>query len=275
MSTERPGSTSLSSLSSDEMERYQAHLSLPGFGPAGQARLRRASVLLVGVGGLGCPAAQYLVAAGIGALTLVDDDIIETTNLQRQVLFGDDDLGRLKVDVAAERLSAINGAVRIESRRERLVGSNARAQVAGHDLVIDGCDNFATRYVVNDACALEALPLVSGSIYRYEGQVALFESPHTPCYRCVFPESPEAETPCHDAGVLGALAGLVGSAMAGEAVQWLANGASALAGRMLLVDTASMRFRNVRLQRAADCALCGASPSIHEPTAVATCAVAR
>lgn len=262
-------------LSGAEMERYQAHLALPGFGPEGQARLMQASVLLVGVGGLGCPAAQYLVAAGIGRLTLLDDDIIETTNLQRQVLYGDEDRGRLKVEVAAERLGAMNGAVRIEARRDRVVASNARAQVAGHSLVVDGCDNFATRYVINDACALEAVPLVSGSIYRYEGQVALFEPPHTPCYRCVFPESPPAEIPCHDAGVLGALAGMVGTAMAAEAIQRLANGVSALAGRMLLVDAATMRFRNVELQKAPECALCGSSPSIHEPTAVAACAPTR
>jgi len=271
MSTETPGKE----LSSAEMERYQAHLALPGFGPGGQARLRQASVLLVGVGGLGCPAAQYLVAAGVGRLTLLDDDIVEMTNLQRQILFGDEDLGRPKVEAAAARLAAMNGAVRIEPRRDRLVGSNARAHVADHDIVVDGSDNFATRYVVNDACVLESVPLVSGSIYRYEGQVALFDSPRTPCYRCVFPESPEAETPCHDAGVLGALAGIVGAAMATEAVQRLGNGSSALAGRMLLVDAATMRFRNVELQRADDCALCGASPSIHEPTAVAACATTR
>ena len=169
----------------------------------------------------------------------------------------------------------MNGAVRIEACCDRLVASNAREQVAGHDLVIDGCDNFATRYVLNDACALEAVPLVSGSIYRYEGQVALFESPRTPCYRCLFPQSPPLETPCHDAGVLGALAGIIGAAMAAEAVQRLANDAAALAGRMLLVDAATMRFRTVRLERAPDCPLCGPSPSIHEPTAVAACAPSR
>jgi len=272
MSTESLGGRRLTGA---EMERYQAHLTLPGFGPEGQARLQQASVLLVGVGGLGCPAAQYLVAAGVGSLTLLDDDIIEMTNLQRQVLYGDEDLGRLKVEVAAERLTAMNGAVRLDARHDRLVASNARAQVAGHDLVVDGCDNFATRYVLNDACVLEAVPLVSGSIYRYEGQIALFESPHTPCYRCLFPESPPAERPCHDAGVLGALAGIVGTAMAAEAIQRLANGASALAGRMLLVDAATMRFRNVALQKAPDCALCGSAPSIHEPTAVAACAATR
>ena len=272
MGTEHPHSRRLTG---DEMERYQAHLALPGFGPEGQARLMQASVLLVGVGGLGCPAAQYLVAAGVGRLTLLDDDIVETTNLQRQVLYGDQDLGRPKVEAASERLGAMNGAVRLVAHRERLVASNARAWVADHDLVVDGCDNFATRYVLNDACALEAVPLVSGSIYRYEGQVALFDSPHTPCYRCLFPESPPAETPCHDAGVLGALAGMVGATMAAEAVQRLANGAGALTGRMLLVDAATMRFRSVALRRIVDCALCGPSPSIHEPTAVAACAPTR
>ena len=272
MDTENVDSKHLSGV---EMERYQAHLALPNFGLGGQARLMQASVLLVGVGGLGCPAAQYLVAAGIGRLTLLDDDIIETTNLQRQVLYGDQDVGRAKVEVASERLGAMNGAVRIEARRERLVASNACAQVAGHDLVVDGCDNFATRYVVNDACSLESVPLVSGSIYRYEGQVALFESPRTPCYRCLFPESPPAETACHDAGVLGALAGIVGAMMAAEAVQRLARGASALAGRMLLVDATTMSFSNVELERAPDCPLCGPSPSIHEPTAVAACAPTR
>lgn len=266
MGTEGPGDVPLSGA---EMERYQAHMALPGFGPEGQARLGRASVLLIGVGGLGCPAAQYLAAAGVGRLTLLDDDIVETSNLQRQVLYGDRDLGRAKVDAAAESLAAMNGTVRIEARRERLVGSNGRQQVAGHDLVVDGSDNFATRYVANDACVLEGVPLVSGSIYRYEGQVMVFETPQTACYRCLFPESPPAEAPCHDAGVLGALAGIVGAAMAAEAVQRLAHGSSALTGRMLLVDAATMSFRNVQLRRVPECALCGVSPSIHEPTAVA------
>ena len=272
MSTELPDDAPLSAV---EMERYQAHLALPDFGPEGQARLKEASVLLVGVGGLGCPVAQYLVAAGVGNLTLLDDDSVETTNLQRQILYGDADLGRAKVEVAAERLSAMNGAVRLQARGERLVASNARDLVAGHDLVVDGCDNFATRYVVNDACALETVPLVSGSIYRYEGQVALFDSPRTPCYRCVFPVSPEPEAPCHDAGVLGALAGIVGAVMATEVLQQLAHGTSGLAGRMLLIDVTTMRFRRMELQRLDDCALCGNSPTIHEPTAVAACTLER
>ena len=272
MSTERAGA---GRLSAPQMERYQAHLALPEFGPEGQARLTRASALLVGVGGLGCPVAQYLVAAGLGRLAIVDDDIVETTNLQRQILYDDADVGRGKVGAAERRLAAMNGSVCIEAHAERLVASNARAFVRGHDVVIDGCDNFATRYVLNDACALEQIPLVSGSIYRYEGQVTCFEPPTTGCYRCLFPQPPPAEAPCHDAGVLGPLAGMIGATMAAEAMRRLATGGGALSGTMLLVDAQTMRFRRVQLPRAPECPLCGLSPSIHEPTAVAVCASGR
>ncbi len=252
-----------------EMERYQAHLALPGFGPEGQARLAAARVLLVGVGGLGCPAAQYLVAAGVGVVTLVDDDTVERTNLQRQILFNDDDLGQPKVDAARRSLRGMNAAVAIVARRERLVATNARSIVAGHDMVIDGSDNFATRYVVNDACGLERIPLASGSVYRHEGQVAVFDPPRTPCYRCVFPEALAAEPPCHDAGVLGPVAGIIGTALASIVIQRVVGCADPLAGRLWIFDGATMTAHSVALEQAADCPLCGATPTIFEPTAVA------
>jgi adenylyltransferase/sulfurtransferase len=249
------------------MERYQAHLALPGFGPGGQARVRSAGVVIVGVGGLGCPAAQYLAAAGVGTLTLVDDDNVEASNLPRQNLFTDRDLERPKVEAAAARLGELNAASRVVAQNTRIVASNVTEIVAGADLVLDGSDNFATRYVVNDACVLGAIPLVSGSVYRQEGQVTVFETPGTGCYRCVFPAPPPAEPPCRDAGVLGPVAGVIGAAMATAALQRLAGGSTPLAGSMLLFDGGTMSSRTVALRRAPDCPLCGETPSIARPTA--------
>lgn len=254
-----------------QMERYQAHLALPDVGLAGQRRLLGASVLIVGVGGLGCPAALYLAAAGVGRLSLVDDDVVDATNLQRQVLYGDADIGLPKVEAAARRLRAVNEALDVVEWRERLTASNARDLIAGHDLVLDGSDNFATRYVVNDAAVLEGVPLVSGSLYRYEGQVVVVAPPEAPCYRCLFRSPPAEAPPCHDAGVLGPVAGIVGALQAAEGLNILARGRSALAGRMLLVDAYEMATRSVRVARDPGCPLCGESPTIDRPTAVAVC----
>lgn len=257
--------------SGSDRERYEPHLALPGFGEDGQRRVRAARVAIVGVGGLGVPAAQYLAAAGVGGLTLVDDDVVQRSNLQRQVLFGEGDLGKPKVQVAARHLAGNNREVAVTPRGERLVAGNARALLAGHDLVVDGSDNFATRYVVNDACVLESIPLVSGSVRRYEGQATLLAPPATPCYRCLFPVAAAEPAPCHQDGVLGPLVGVVGSLLAATGLQWLATGSAPLAGRLLLADLAEGSFRRLAVERRADCALCGTNRTIHEPTAVARC----
>ncbi|NKB88031.1 MAG: molybdopterin-synthase adenylyltransferase MoeB [Acidobacteria bacterium] len=255
-------------LSAEELERYQAHLALPGFGVSGQQRLRAASVLLIGVGGLGCPAALYLAAAGVGRLKLVDDDVVDRTNLQRQVLFGDADIGRTKVEAAAERLAQVNHGVSVEFAAVRVLAGNARELVAGHDLVLDGTDNFASRFVINDACTLERVPLVGGSLYRTESQVAVFAPPETPCYRCVFSEAPAAEAACRDVGILGPMAGVAGATMAVQAVEHLAGHSAPLLGKLLMLDAGGATTRVVQLDRDPGCALCGDTPTIQEPTAL-------
>ena len=258
-------------LSAEQTERYQAHLTLPEVGVSGQRRLLDTSVLLVGVGGLGCPAAQYLTAAGIGRLGLLDDDIIDRSNLQRQVLFTVDDLGENKADVAAARLERTNPDVELVPLVERIMASNAERLVEGWDLVLDGSDNFATRYVVNDACVLSGCTLVTGSIYQFEGQVTVVRSPLSPCYRCVFPTPPAEQAPCREAGVLASLPGIVGTIMATEALKLAVGHESSLLGRLLLVDVLDSSYRSVRTRRDPACALCGDEPSIERPTAVAVC----
>lgn len=256
-------------LTPEQVERYQAHLQLPGFGSAEQRRLMAARVLVVGVGGLGCPSAQYLVAAGVGTVGLADDDVVDASNLQRQVLFDEKDRGRRKVAVAAARLRSQNPAVRIRQHEVRVTAANVLDLVGEYDLVLDGSDNFATRYVVNDACVLAGVPLVTGSLYRFEGQVTVIAPPETPCYRCVFRSPPTEQPPCHEAGLLGALAGIIGSIQAAEGLKLLAYQETALMGRLLLVDTQLMSFRSVQLGRDPECPLCGKAPSIDSPTAVA------
>lgn len=258
-------------LSAEQTERYQAHLTLPEIGAEGQRRMLDSSVLLVGIGGLGCPAAQYLAAAGIGKLGLLDDDIVDRSNLQRQVLFSLDDLDANKADVAAARLARLNPDVELVPMVERLSASNAAGLIDGWDLVIDGSDNFATRYVVNDACVLAGVPLVSGSIYQFEGQVTVVSSPLGPCYRCIFPAPPAEQAPCREVGVLASLPGVVGTILATEAIKLAVGVESALIGRLLLIDVRDSSFRSVRLTRDPGCALCGETPSIERPTAVAVC----
>ena len=258
-------------LSPEQTERYQAHLSLPLLGEAGQARLLDARVLLIGIGGLGCPAALYLAAAGVGTLGLVDDDIVDRTNLQRQILFGPADLGTEKADVAAQRLSQTNPDVEVVPFVERLNAGNVADRVAGWDLIVDGSDNFATRYVVNDACVLAGAPLVTGSIYQYEGQVTVIHPPLGPCYRCLFPTPPPEQAACRDAGVLAPLPGIVGTILAAEAIKMLIGEQASFLGRLLLIDTLDGSFRSVRVRRNADCPLCGDRPTIDRPTAVAVC----
>lgn len=258
-------------LSPEQTERYQAHLTLPQIGSEGQMRLLDASVLLIGVGGLGCPSAQYLTAAGVGRIGLLDDDIVDRSNLQRQILYALDDLGRQKAEAAAARLGPMNPDVELVPMVQRLSASNAESLVAGWDLVIDGSDNFATRYVVNDACVLAGMPLVTGSIYQFEGQVTVVRAPFGPCYRCVFPSPPPEQAPCREAGVLASLPGVVGTVLATEALKLLVGHESSLIGRLLLIDTRDSSFRSVRTKRDPECPLCGEAPSIEHPTAVAVC----
>lgn len=257
--------------SGEQAERYQAHLNLPDVGAAGQQRLLETSVLLVGVGGLGCPAAQYLAAAGVGRIGLLDDDVVDRSNLQRQVLFGVDDLGADKAEVAARRLASLNPDAELVPIIERLSASNAVALTDGWDLVVDGSDNFATRYVVNDACVLGGTPLISGSIYQFEGQITVIHAPMGPCYRCVFPAPPPEQAPCREAGVLASLPGVVGTILATEAIKLAIGAESSLVGRLLLVDLLHNSFRSVRTRRDPGCALCGEEPTITRPTAVAVC----
>ena len=242
-------------LSKDEIARYQRHLSLPGFGPAAQERLKAGSVLVIGAGGLGCPALLYLAAAGVGRIVVVDPDTVDTSNLQRQVLYATDDEGRVKVEAAAARLAALNPHVRITAVAESLTEANARALVAGHDLVLDGTDDFATRFAVNAACVVERVTLVSGAIGRWTGQVGVFSV--RPCYRCFVPDiPPDAET-CAAVGVVGALAGVVGSMMALEAMKLLTDAGQPLTGRLLIYDALAAETRTVRIGADPECPVCG------------------
>ncbi|MGH7995905.1 MAG: molybdopterin-synthase adenylyltransferase MoeB [Opitutaceae bacterium] len=233
----------------EEAERYGRHLSLAGFGPERQAKLREATVLVIGAGGLGCPALLYLAAAGVGTLVVVDSDRVEASNLQRQVLFGTEDIGRPKALAAAGRLRALNPLVRVEARVERLARGNVRERVRACDLVVDGSDNFATRYLVNDACVLENRPFVYGAVQGFEGQASVFNWRGGPTYRCLFPEPPPPGTVpnCADAGVLGVLPGLIGLVQATEAIKVLTGIGEPLSGRLWLYDALSLRTRTVTL----------------------------
>jgi adenylyltransferase/sulfurtransferase len=251
-------------LGQEEIARYSRHLTLPEVGPEGQRKLKQASVLVVGAGGLGAPACLYLAAAGVGRIGLVDFDRVELSNLQRQVLFGDPDLGRPKVQVARERLAAINPFVILDVHETRLDPGNAMELLAAYDLVVDGTDNFPTRYLVNDACVLAGKPNMYGSIYRFEGQASVFADPDGPCYRCLFPEPPAPGTVpnCAEGGVLGVLPGIIGSIQATEAIKRILGIGSSLAGRLLLFDAVEMRFRELALRKDPDCRVCGERPAI-------------
>lgn len=236
------------SFTPEEILRYQRHLSLAGFGPEAQAKLKRAHVLVIGAGGLGCPALLYLAAAGVGRLTIVDDDRVDVSNLQRQVLFAGGDIGQPKAEAAARRLRALNPLISVEPRIQRFRRDNALALVAGGDVVVDGSDNFATRYLVNDACVIADRPFVYGAIQGFEGQVSVFNWRGGPTYRCLFPEPPAAGTVpnCAEAGVLGVLPGLIGTAQACEAIKLLAGLGEPLSGRLLMWDALAMTTRTVR-----------------------------
>jgi sulfur-carrier protein adenylyltransferase/sulfurtransferase len=253
-------------LSTAEKARYARHTILPQVGEEGQDRLKQASVLLVGAGGLGSPAALYLAAAGVGRLGLIDFDTVDASNLQRQILYGTSDSGKRKVEAAELRLKDLNPHIDVEPIHARLDSSNARRLIRGFDLVLDGTDNFATRYLVNDACVLENKPNVYGSIFRFEGQVSVFGAPDGPCYRCIYPEPPPPGSvpSCAEGGVFGVLPGIVGSIQAAEAIRLILGIGSPLIGRLLLFDALEMSFRELRMQRDPQCPLCGAEPSIHD-----------
>lgn len=247
------------SLAPDELQRYARHLVLPLVGEAGQERLRASSVLLVGLGGLGSPAALYLAAAGVGRLGLLDHDTVAVHNLQRQVLYDSASVGAAKVDAAASRVEALNPHVRVDTWRTALTRANARAIVADYDVVLDGTDSFATRYLVNDACVLERKPFVHASVHRFEGQLSVFGTADGPCYRCVHPEPPPAGSVpgCAEGGVLGILPGLLGTMQATEALKLLLGIGDTLAGRLLVVDALQMRFQEVAVDRDPECPWCG------------------
>ena len=249
----------MTTLAQAELVRYSRHLILPDVGVPGQEKLKAARVLLIGAGGLGSPAALYLAAAGVGTLGLVDFDNVDITNLQRQILHGTKDVGRPKLQSARERIADVNPHVRLETYETALTSKNALDIFSGYDIVVDGTDNFATRYLVNDACVLQGKPNVYGSIFRFEGQASVFALPDGPCYRCLFPEPPPPGLvpSCAEGGVLGVLPGLVGTIQATEAIKLIVGVGEPLAGRLLLIDTLGMQFRTVNVRKDPTCPACG------------------
>ena len=256
--------TDLAALTNEEVKRYSRHLLMPEVGLEGQRRLKAARVLCVGAGGLGSPAAIYLTAAGVGTLGLVDFDTVDFSNLQRQILFGTADVGRPKLDAAADRLSALNPGVHIIKHETPLTSANALEILRDYDTVLDGTDNFPTRYLVNDACVLLGKPNVYGSIFRFDGQVSVFASAGGPCYRCLYPEPPPAGLvpSCAEGGVLGVLPGIIGTIQACEAIKLITGAGDILSGRLLLFDALSMEVRVLKLRRNLSCPVCGERPSI-------------
>jgi len=251
-------------LQPQQYERYRRHLSLPEMGPEGQLRLLESRVLLIGAGGLGCPLALYLAAAGIGRLGLVDDDVVDLSNLQRQVLYGTADVGRPKVEVAQEKIRTLNPDVQIDSFRVRLDSSNALEIFDDYDVIVDGTDNFPTRYLSNDACVLLGKPNVYGSIFRFDGQASVFDARRGPCYRCLFPEPPPPGTvpSCEEGGVLGVLPGLIATIQATETIKILTGLGDSLVGRLLIYDALSMEWTQFKLKKDPDCPVCGEHPTV-------------
>lgn len=248
-----------SRLGPDELVRYGRHLSLPEFGLQGQRRLKQAKVAIVGLGGLGSPAALYLAAAGVGTLGLIDGDRVDLTNLQRQVLYDEGDLGAAKVEVASRKLSRMNPAITIAAHPLRLTSSNAIEVLKDFDIVLDGTDNFPTRYLVNDASVLLGIPSVHGSVLRFEGRVSLFGTNDGPCYRCLYPDPPPRGVvqDCQDAGVLGVMPGLIGVLQATEVIKWICELGDSLAGRLLIVDGLRLRFQSFKVAKDPACPMCG------------------
>jgi adenylyltransferase/sulfurtransferase len=253
-------------LSPKEIARYSRHLIMPEVGVEGQKRLKASRILLIGAGGLGSPLGLYLAAAGIGRIGLVDFDVVDFSNLHRQVLHSTPDVGRPKLESARNRLQAINPEVRIDLYETRLTSANAISIIEPYDIIIDGTDNFPTRYLVNDACVLLGKPNVYGSIFRFDGQASVFYPPHGPCYRCIYPEPPPpGEVPsCAEGGVLGILPGLIGCIQATEAIKLVLGSGSTLIGRLLLYDALRMSFQEFKVRRNAQCPICGDHPTIRK-----------
>ncbi len=256
--------TALPELTTDDLSRYSRHLILPEVGMEGQQKLKAARVLLIGAGGLGSPLAFYLAAAGVGTLGLVDFDVVDASNLQRQIIHSTRDVGRKKLDSAAEKLIALNPALNVVKHEIMLSSANALDILADYDIVADGTDNFPTRYLVNDACVLLGKPNVYGSIFRFEGQASVFATRQGPCYRCLYPEPPPPGLvpSCAEGGVLGILPGLVGVIQATEAIKLILGNGEPLIGRLLLVDALAMRFRELKLRKNPECPVCGAHPTV-------------
>jgi molybdopterin/thiamine biosynthesis adenylyltransferase/rhodanese-related sulfurtransferase len=253
-------------LSPAEIRRYARHLILPEIGSSGQKKLKQASVLLVGAGGLGAPAALYLAAAGIGRLGIVDFDVVDESNLHRQVLYGQSDVGKPKLQAAIRRLRDLNPFIEVVSHEEPLTSANALRILAEYDVILDGADNFPTRYLVNDACVLLGKPDVHGSVFRFEGQVTVFDTRVGPCYRCLYPQppSPGLVPGCAEAGVLGVLPGVIGALQATEAIKLITGIGEPLIGRLLRYDALAMRVGEVKLHKDPRCAICGEQPTIRE-----------
>ncbi|MGH9365849.1 MAG: molybdopterin-synthase adenylyltransferase MoeB [Thermoanaerobaculia bacterium] len=254
----------MTALSNDEIRRYSRHLIMPEVGLEGQKKLKAARVLAIGTGGLGSPLALYLAAAGVGTLGLVDFDVVDDSNLQRQILFGTKDVGRPKLSAAVERLEGVNPNVTIVPFEERLSSENALSIFRDFDIVADGTDNFPTRYLVNDACVLTGKPNVYASIFRFEGQASVFWAARGPCYRCLYsePPPPGLVPSCAEGGVLGILPGLLGVLQATEVVKLILGTGEPLIGRLLLVDALGMRFRELKLRKNPDCVICGKNPTV-------------
>lgn len=257
-------SSNLPELTPEEMARYSRHLILPEVGLEGQRRLKAARVLCVGTGGLGSPLAFYLAAAGLGTLGLVDFDVVDASNLQRQIIHSTRDIGRKKLDSAEEKLVALNPALNVVKHETMLTSANALDILKDYDIVADGTDNFPTRYLVNDACVLLGKPNVYGSIFRFEGQASVFATKEGPCYRCLYPEPPPPGLvpSCAEGGVLGILPGLVGVMQATEVIKLILGKGEPLIGRLLLIDALAMRFRELKLRKNPECPVCGAHPTV-------------
>ena len=257
-------SATLPELTPDELSRYSRHLILPEVGMEGQQKLKAAKVLCVGTGGLGSPLALYLAAAGIGTLGLVDFDVVDASNLQRQIIHSTSDIGRKKIDSATEKLTALNPALEVVKHETMLTSANALDILKDYDIVADGTDNFPTRYLVNDACVLLGKPNAYGSIFRFEGQASVFATKDGPCYRCLYPEPPPPGLvpSCAEGGVLGILPGLVGVIQATEVIKLILGTGEPLIGRLLLVDSLAMKFRELKLRKNPDCPVCGPNPTV-------------
>ena len=265
-------------LDADQLDRYSRHIIMDDVGPAGQQALLDADVLAVGAGGLGSPIIQYLAAAGVGTLGIADDDVVERSNLQRQVVHGTDDIGRAKVDSAAEFVADLNPDIDVRKHETRVTAENVEDLIDEYDVVVDGSDNFRTRFLINDACTLAGVPFTHGAIFRFEGQVTTFAGgEESPCYRCLFPEAPpEGTVPdCATAGVLGVLPGTVGCIQATETVKLLLGEGETLDGRLLCYDAMDMRFDEVPIRKNPDCPVCGEGgvESIHEVEYSETCSI--